>query len=661
MNAAIKGKDILAVMPTGAGKSLCFQFPALYHSGLTLVICPLIALMRDQVHSLQKLGLKAASISSANNEKDNEATIVAAIAGQLKLLYIAPEKLASSRFNSIIKKLNIKTIAVDEAHCISKWGHDFRPDYLRIGSFRKRLGNVQIIALTATASEKTRNEIIFSLFDKKPNVFCYDIDRPNIRLTCVLKNKPRSQLLKFIRSQGAVSGIVYCKTRSKAEVLCKALKYEGLNAIFYHGGMDDNERRKAEDSFQSEQNLIVCATVAFGMGIDKANIKFVAHADLPQSIEEYYQEIGRAGRNGRPAEAFLLYGMEDVKLRRMYIDESDNDLNRKSYNHSKLNALLGFADSITCRRSKLLEYFSGIKITNCKNCDVCICPPEVFDASKEIEMALGAIRETGESFGQGYLIKILRGELSENIVERKHENLESFGEGNHHSQRKWQIIFLQMAGLDLISFNSAKIGLVSLTDKAWKFLASDAKIELNAHRFVTKFIHETMLPVSLFSEDDDNLFNALRVKRKELAKCINVPAYFILTDNILIEIVKKKPADLFELATISGIGKKKLSQYGKVFLDILHANDLVVGHLARKKIFGKVNVNLYEKLLAETNRNSRGRIGLDKPLHVSSALLARIVKKSPKNLMELDNIKGMNKKLVDRFGESFLAVINEKD
>jgi len=458
VDAVNAGEDVLAIMPTGGGKSLCFQLPALCRDGVTVVISPLIALMRDQVRALREAGVEAGSLTSGNTEEETEEVFQALDEGRLKLLYMAPERLANGGAIQLLRRINVTLLAVDEAHCVSQWGHDFRPDYLKIGALRKQLGNVQVAAFTATADAETRFEIGKRLFDgESPTTFLEGFDRPNIRLAFQPKDQPRKQLIEFVAVRKGQSGIVYCSTRNKTEVLAQALRSEGHSALHYHAGMDSEDRRIAENRFQREDGLIVCATVAFGMGIDKPDIRFVVHADLPKSIESYYQEIGRAGRDGAPADTLTLYGADDIRLRRSQIDEGLAPADRKGADHARLNALLGLAEALECRRKTLLGYF-GEDTEACGNCDLCSQAPEVFNGTDAVRKALSAILRTGEYFGVGHLTDVLLGNMTDKIKARSHDALPTFGVGKEYNRKQWQTIFRQMMGHDLIRPDVERMG-----------------------------------------------------------------------------------------------------------------------------------------------------------------------------------------------------------
>ncbi|MDO8883633.1 ATP-dependent DNA helicase RecQ, partial [Pseudotabrizicola sp.] len=443
VQAVMAGRNTLAIMPTGGGKSLCFQLPALCRDGVTVVISPLIALMRDQVRALKAAGVEAGALTSGNTDAETEDVFTAIDEGRLKLLYMAPERLASGGAMSLLRRARVTMIAVDEAHCVSQWGHDFRPDYLRIGELRRVLG-VPLAAFTATADEETRAEIVTRLFDGvAPETFLRGFDRPNIHLAFAVKDKPRDQILRFAAARKTQSGIVYTASRARTEVLAQALREAGHSACHYHGGMEAEERRRVEIRFQQEDGLIVVATIAFGMGIDKPDIRWVAHADLPKSIEGYYQEIGRAGRDGAAAETLTLYGPDDIRLRRTQIDEGAAPPDRKAADHGRLNALLGLAEATACRRQVLLGYF-GETSTPCGNCDLCDRPVEVFDATESVRKALSAILRTGEWFGAGHLIDILTGNATAKVREKGHDQLPTFAVGRDLSKPAWGAVFRQM-------------------------------------------------------------------------------------------------------------------------------------------------------------------------------------------------------------------------
>ena len=532
VEAVIAGKNTLAIMPTGGGKSLCFQLPALVRDGVTVVISPLIALMRDQVRGLTEAGIKAGALTSANTDDENEAVWDALSDGSLKLLYMAPERLASGGTVNMLRRAGVGLIAVDEAHCVSQWGHDFRPDYLRIGDLRRTL-DVPLAAFTATADAETQVEIVEKLFDgQTPATFLRGFDRPNIHLAFAVKNGPRSQILNFAAARKGQSGIVYCGTRAKTETLSRAFAEAGHSTCHYHGGMEAEDRRIVERRFQQEDGLIVCATVAFGMGIDKPDIRWVAHADLPKSIEAYYQEIGRAGRDGAPAETLTLFGPDDIRFRRQQIDEGLAPDDRRNADHGRLNALLGLAEALKCRRVSLLGYF-GEDAEPCGNCDLCDRPADVFDGTTAVRMALSAALRTEEWFGAGHLIDILLGNPTDKIAQRGHDSLPTFGVGKDYDKRQWQAIFRQMMGHDLLRPDRDRHGALRMTEKARPILRGEATIDLR--RDTIRAARGSGPKVrTLVSEDDAPLLSALKAKRRALAEQAGVPAYIIFNDRTLI-------------------------------------------------------------------------------------------------------------------------------
>ncbi|MEM8979183.1 MAG: DNA helicase RecQ [Pseudomonadota bacterium] len=651
--SVIEGQNTLAVLPTGAGKSLCFQLPALCLDGLTVVISPLIALMRDQVRGLQASGVAAGALTSGNTEEETQAVYDGIEAGWLKLLYIAPERLASIATQRMLSQAQVSLIAVDEAHCVSQWGHDFRPDYLKIGDLRARLG-VPLAAFTATADQETRDEITQKLFaGEPPKLFLHGFDRPNIHMGFAVKQSPRKQVLRFVTARDGQSGIVYAATRAKTESLAKALREAGREACHYHGGMDAEERRAVEMRFQQEDALIVVATVAFGMGIDKPDIRWVLHADLPKSIEAYYQEIGRAGRDGAPAEALTLYGSEDIRLRRAQIDEGLAPPERRIADHGRLNALLGLAEAQVCRRATLLNYF-GDSETKCSGCDLCSKPPELFDGTTAARKALSAVYRTGEYFGSGHLIDILLGRATEKVRARGHDQLPTFGVGQEYSAREWQAIFRQMLGLDLVRPDPERHGALRLMPGARGVLRDEETLTFRKDTIS----QEKRGPVvkRLVSDEDAPLLSALKAKRRALAEAANVPAYIVFNDRTLIAMAEARPSSLDEMANIPGVGAKKLATYGTAFLDVV-TQDAPKVHPKRKALAGQTGGALYDQLLEAQARLARGDTGIEKPLSCSASLLARVVQRKPTEKSALVQILGDRR--AERFADAFLEILQE--
>ena len=655
VTAVARGENVLAIMPTGGGKSLCFQLPALLRDGVTVVISPLIALMRDQVRALREAGVEAGALTSGNTEEETAAVCEALEAGRLKLLYIAPERLAAGSAMGMLRRIGVSLIAVDEAHCVSQWGHDFRPDYLRIGELRRAL-DVPLAAFTATADAETQVEIVEKLFDgQPPQSFLRGFDRPNIHLAFAPKDSPRKQIMDFAAARKGQSGIVYCGTRARTESLATALRQSGHNACHYHGGMEPQDRRDVETRFNTDDGLIVVATVAFGMGVDKPDIRWVAHADLPKSIEAYYQEIGRAGRDGAPAETLTLFGPDDIRLRRAQIDEGLAPPERRMADHGRLNALLGLAEALECRRATLLRYF-GETATPCGNCDLCDTPPETFDGTLAVRKALSAILRTEERFGAGHLIDILTGNETDKVRDRGHDSLPTFGVGRDLDRRTWQGVFRQMMGHDLVRPDPERHGALRMTDRARPILRDEDSITLRRDTLVSK--SQRPAAKALVSDEDAPLLSALKAKRRALAEAAKVPAYVVFNDRTLIEMAETRPASLDEMARISGVGAKKLERYGDAFLTVINGEAAAM-HPTRRKLAGRAAGSLYDRLLEVQADLSRGEAGIDKPLSCSASVLARVASSRPSDLEGLARILGERR--AERFGPAFLDVLHGAD
>lgn len=651
VNAIIAGKDVLAIMPTGGGKSLCFQLPGIKLNGTVLVVSPLIALMRDQVSALKALGVNAGALTSGNTDDETEEVFNALENGKLKLLYIAPERLANLGTQRMLSNLPISFIAVDEAHCVSQWGHDFRPDYLRIGELRKLL-NVPLAAFTATADPETQTEIKDRLFElKNPEVFLQGFDRPNIHLSFSVKNSPRQQVINFVERRKGQSGIIYCGSRAKCETIAQALRTAGHEAIHYHAGMDAEDRRISERRFQLEDGLIVVATIAFGMGIDKPDIRYVIHADLPKSIESYYQEIGRAGRDGEAAETMTLYGADDIRLRRSQIDEGLASNDRKKADHGRLNSLLGLAEARRCRRRVLLRYF-GDDIQTCNNCDLCDTPPLLFDGTKHVRMALSAILRTEERFGAGYLIDILRGKSTDKIKQNGHDKLPTFGIGQDYSKSEWQGVFRQMMGYDLVRPDIERFGAFRMTEMARPILRNEQTIELRKDTIIKETRKAKVK--SLVAEEDETLFSALRSKRRSLAEALNAPAYVVFADAVLMEMAKTRPSNLDEFSNLSGVGSVKLERYGKAFLEVIN-DEFLEQHPSRRRLAGKDAGKIFDKLQAIQLELMHGPHGHDKPLVCSASILAKLASSKPRAMEAVERLLGKQK--TERFGVAFLKIL----
>jgi ATP-dependent DNA helicase RecQ len=648
------GCNTLAIMPTGGGKSLCFQLPALMREGVTVVISPLIALMRDQVRALKAAGVEAGALTSGNTDDETAEVWQKLEAGHLRLLYIAPERLAAGSALGMLRRIGVGLIAVDEAHCVSQWGHDFRPDYLRIGELRRALG-VPLAAFTATADAETRDEIVAKLFDgQPPQIFLHGFDRPNIHLSFRPKDGPRRQIMEFASGRKGQSGIVYCGTRAKTETLAQALAEAGHTACAYHGGMEADQRRHVEARFNTEDGLVVVATVAFGMGVDKPDIRWVAHADLPKSIEAYYQEIGRAGRDGAPAETLTLFGPDDIRLRRSQIDEGLAPPERRMADHGRLNALLGLAEALSCRRVALLGYF-GEAATPCGHCDLCETPPRTFDGTDPVRKALSAILRTDERFGAGHLIDILTGNATDKVTARGHDRLPTFGVGRDIDKRGWHGVFRQMMGHDLVRPDPDRHGALVMTEAARPILRGEDSITLR---------RETAQPAprpavkALVSDEDAPLLSALKAKRRALAEAAGVPAYIVFNDRTLIEMAETRPADLDGMARIGGVGATKLERYGAAFLEVINGAAEPV-HPTRRKLAGVAAGEVYDRLIEVQAQLARGPEGIDKPLSCSASALARVARQRPRDTQELARLIG--EKYAERFGRAFLDVLHMAD
>ncbi|MGH1367979.1 MAG: DNA helicase RecQ [Maritimibacter sp.] len=655
IEAVANGQNTLAIMPTGGGKSLCFQFPALMRDGVTVVISPLIALMRDQVRALKAVGVEAGALTSANTEEETDEVFSALSEGRLKLLYMAPERLSSGGTLPLLRRANTTLIAVDEAHCVSQWGHDFRPDYLRIGELRRAL-NVPLAAFTATADQETRDEIITKLFDgAAPTTFLGGFDRPNIHLAFSVKDSPRRQILDFAAARQGQSGIVYAGTRARTESLAGALSEAGHLAVAYHAGLDKDLRRDVERRFQQEDGLIVVATVAFGMGIDKPDIRWVAHADLPKSIEAYYQEIGRAGRDGAPAQTCTLFGPDDIRMRRAQIDEGLAPTERRAADHARLNALLGLAEASGCRRVQLLSYF-GDESSPCGNCDTCDTPPEVFDGTVEVMKALSAALRTDERFGAGHLIDILIGNATDKVTSRGHDALPTFGVGRDIGKPQWQAIFRQMMGQDLVRPDPSRHGALGVTIKAHPVLKGEARVELR--RDTIKSAKRRPAVKAMVADEDAPILSALKAKRRALAEAQSVPAYVVFTDRTLIEMAEKRPETLDDMARISGVGAKKLERYGAQFLAVI-AGDAPTMHPSRRKLAGSPAAALFDRLSEGVLALYTGQDGTEKPLSLKSSTLRYIAERRPRNDEDLMRAPGMDAARLERFGAMIFTEIDE--
>ncbi|MGE5384534.1 MAG: DNA helicase RecQ [Betaproteobacteria bacterium] len=571
------GGDALVLMPTGGGKSLCFQIPAMLRPGCAVVVSPLIALMQDQVETLVQLGVRAAFLNSSLEWTEVRTIEQRLMQGGLDLLYVAPERLMTERGLSLLDRLEatggIALFAIDEAHCVSQWGHDFRPEYLQLSALHERYPQVPRIALTATADEATRREIIQRLGLSEAQIFISSFDRPNIRYTVVEKDNPRRQLLTFLAERKGEAGIVYCLSRKKVEETAEWLNGQGWPALPYHAGLPSEVRAENQRRFLREEGLVMVATIAFGMGIDKPDVRFVAHLDLPKSLEAYYQETGRAGRDGEPAEAWMTYGLQDVALQRARIDDSGAPEQQKRLEAQKLNALLAFCESPRCRRAVLLEYF-GEAATPCGNCDVCLDPPELWDGTEAARKALSAVFRTGMRFGALHLIDVLRGKSTEKTRQWNHDQLPTFGVGADLDDANWRAVFRQLVAAGLLQADLAEHGALKLTDAARPVLKGEQPVELRRYRPSRGAKPKRAAAgraVEGLSTGDAALFEALRAWRAETAKEQGVPAYVILHDKTLRELAEVRPVSRGHLMTVTGMGQAKVERYGDDILAVVRA------------------------------------------------------------------------------------------
>ena len=654
--AVAGGREVLAVMPTGGGKSLCYQLPALLRPGLTVVVSPLIALMRDQVRGLRAAGVEAGAYTSQSTDEELDGLRDALDGGRMKLLYLAPERLAQAGTAGALRRWGARAIAVDEAHCVSQWGHDFRPDYLRIGALREALG-VPVSAFTATADEDTRREIVQKLFGgREPVQFLRGFDRPNIHLAFAPKDGPRRQAIEYAQARPGRAGIVYCGTRAKTEVLAQALREAGVPAVAYHAGLEPDRRREVERRFQTEDGLVVVATVAFGMGVDKPDVRWVLHADLPKSVEAYYQEVGRAGRDGLPAEALALFGAEDIQLRRSQIDEGAAPEERKVADHARLNALLGIAEAAGCRRRALLAYFGEGREGPCGACDTCDRPPDTFDATRAARMALSAALRTGEWFGAGHLTDILTGAPTDKVRERGHDRLPTYGVGKEWDRREWGAIFRQLQGLDLLRPDPGRKGGLRLTERARPVLRGEEAVTLRRDALRAARARGEA-PKGLVAEEDQGLLSALKALRLRLAREQEVPAYVVFTDRTLMEMAERRPMTLDALAGIGGVGARKLETYGRAFLEAIRGGPAPEVHPARRALAGREEGDVFDRLAAAAQALGHGADGAGKFMALTQAQLRHLAERRPRDRAGVARLIGEAR--AERFGEAFLGILRD--
>ncbi len=569
IDAVLAGGPVLAVMPTGSGKSMCYQLPALIEERLTVVVSPLIALMRDQVTQLRALGVSVATLNSMNTADENAAARRAMRDGALRLLFISPERLMMDGLLAELRRANPQRLAIDEAHCVSEWGHDFRPEYRQIGAAIQELGGIQAIGLTATADQATRADIAQRLFATPPQVFLHSFDRPNIDLNFAAKDQPKRQLSRFLDKHRGASGIVYCSSRDRTEQLAAYFGEQGHEAVAYHAGLDQALRNRNGDRFLQEDGVVAVATIAFGMGVNKPDVRFVAHADMPSSVESYYQEIGRAGRDGLPADTLTLYSLDDMAFRRRQIDQKDLTDERRRVEHTRFSALAMLCETPACRRQTLLSYFDE-KTEPCGRCDVCLGRAAVFDGTIEAQKALSAVWRTGERFGGGYLADVLRGEASDAIRRNGHDSIKTFGVGADRSKHEWASILRQLFAAGALATASEEHGGFALTDKGADILKGRQTVRLRSDPLTPRERKARRPAVaSDGAGPDERILAALKRKRMELAREEGVPAFVIFADRTLIDMAERRPATLDEMMAVHGVGERKLARYGDAFLEAL--------------------------------------------------------------------------------------------
>ncbi|MSP51237.1 MAG: DNA helicase RecQ [Alphaproteobacteria bacterium] len=572
VEAVLRNEDILAIMPTGSGKSLCYQLPALLRPGLTVVVSPLIALMRGQVGQLRGHGIAAAALNSTNDADESRSIFGALREGSLRLLYVAPERLVRDETLAMLRSARTSLLAIDEAHCVSQWGHDFRPEYLNLGSVRESLGGVQTIALTATADVATRADIEHKLFSHPPKIFVSSFDRPNLRLAMRPKSGGRRQVLEFLADHRGSSGIVYCSSRKRTEALAETLRDAGHRAMPYHAGLDIERRNASQDAFLKDDGVVIVATIAFGMGIDKPDVRFVCHADMPQNVEAYYQEIGRAGRDGLPADTLMLYGLDDMRLRRAQIEDGASSEERKRVERQKLNGLIALCEAPRCRRQTLLAYF-GESASPCRNCDLCQEEHEVFDGTVDAQKIMSAILRTGERFGTEHLIAVLMGTATDAVMRYRHDTLPTFGVGKDRTTNEWRSLFRQLYAAGLLFLDIAEYGRWTITDSGRRVLRGDETISLRKDVLqpagTRRKKRATALDALKLSPADESLLARLKELRRQIAGQLKQPTYVVFPDRTLLEMVARKPRSLAAMQDLYGVGETKLKKYGSSFLAVV--------------------------------------------------------------------------------------------
>ena len=646
----LAGRDALVLMPTGGGKSLCYQIPALVRPGIGIVVSPLIALMQDQVDALKEVGVRSAFLNSSLEWKAQRDVESALASGDLDLLYVAPERLVQDRTLDMLAKANLSVIAIDEAHCVSQWGHDFRPEYRRLGLLADRFPTVPRIALTATADQRTREEIAHELRLDGAQRFVSSFDRPNIRYTIAEMGSmgARERLWQFISSEHATdSGVVYCLTRKSVEETAQWLGRKGRQAVAYHGGMGADERRVAQQRFLKEEGLIVVATIAFGMGIDKPDVRFVAHLNLPKSIEAYYQETGRAGRDGEPANAWMAYGLQDIVTQRQWLAQSEANEAHKAVQRQKLDALIGLAEMVGCRRQALLAYFGEARAEPCGNCDNCLTPPATIDGTELARKALSAVYRTGQRFGFGYVTDVLTGKVDERIGRNGHDKLSVFGCGSDIAQADWRSLFRQLVSNGYLTVDDEGHGSLALTEAARPLLRGETTFRMRKAALAQQDSgrkgrsERAGSSATLRVPDGDQaVFQALKSLRLRLASEANLPPYVICHDRTLAELAAKRPQSEAELGDIIGLGARKIARYGAAFLETI--GQFRKHPMLANRLSGTINQTLALHLEGLDAAAIATRRGID-----VSTVLGHFAKASEAGLVEARDVIGLDEADVD--------------
>lgn len=566
----ISGGDALVLMPTGGGKSLCYQIPSIVRKGTGIIVSPLISLMQNQVSALVQSGVRAAFLNSSLSAAESQRVERQLLAGELDLLYVAPERLMMPSFLALLERITPALFAIDESHCVSQWGHDFRREYLQLSMLHERFPHVPRIALTATADEATRREIIKLLGLGNAKVVVTGFDRPNIQYRVMLKDRPLEQLLRFIRDEHQRdAGIVYCLSRKRVDETAQWLRDKGLNSLPYHAGMTTDARQRTLDTFMKDEGVIVVATIAFGLGIDKPDVRFVAHLDLPKSVEAYYQETGRAGRDGLPSDAWMVYSMQDVVMLRRMIEGSESDDTRKRVERQKLDSLVALCEVSTCRRQAVLGYFGETNSERCDNCDTCLEPVETWDGTIAAQKALSCVSRTGQKFGATYVIDVLLGKDSERIRSLGHHTLSTFGIGGELDATQWHSVIRQLVARNLLDTDHEGYGSLLLNKGSWAVMKGELKLHLRKDIKRDKTRAQRKGRGAFTSASDNALWEALRQRRAELAKEQGVPPFIIFHDSTLMDMVQRRPRDIEQMGLVSGVGKRKLDLYAEDFLKII--------------------------------------------------------------------------------------------